>query len=557
MTSISINEQGERAWRPVPKQEQFIRLPFSVFEALYGGAVGGGKSELLYMLPLVYGWHQSPSFHGVLFRETFPQLEASLILRAVPIYKLFGATYDSSKHTATFPSGARIKFSYVSNIKEAWDHDTIEYQYMAFDELTHLARDVYIYLTSRIRSLVEGIPPVIRSASNPGNVGHLWVRQRFVEHDPVGSGKSLQYDHESETYRAFIKATLRDNKHLLLKDPGYFKRLKILNEADYRAKVLGDWWVFAGQVFTEWRDPFFGATFPDEPANACHVIDDITPPIYLPRIVACDWGFSPGQTWVGWGAVLPNKRAVLYRERVWSKTNIAVWGAEVARLCHNERESIVSFKLDPSAWGRRGEEKTIAEQIIEATGLPFDKADNDRIGGKELMHEFLRWKPRPPAFTPEGPFDEKMAFTILRNRGIQAYKDYVDLYTPEEPEEHLPRLQICKSCEEFRKVIPSCVYPEDDGKGNINKEDVAEFTGDDAYDGGRYLIKAIDDYCNMAQKSHEKFTELQSIVERLEHSGDWNTYYRQMAGYEQKHIKVNHSIARHRPRHSRYRVLSH
>jgi Terminase large subunit, T4likevirus-type, N-terminal len=553
---VQVVNRAERAWRPTPKQEQVVRLPFSVFEALYGGAVGGGKSELLYMLPIVYGFHENPNFHGVLFRETFPQLEASLILRAIPIYKLLGATYDSQKHTATFPSGARVKFSYVSNIKEAYDHDTIEYQYMGFDELTHLASQVYLYLTSRVRSLVEGIPPIIRSASNPGNVGHLWVRQRFVEHDPSGSGRSLQYDPESETYRAFIKATVKDNPHLLKKDPGYFKRLKILNEADYRAKVLGDWWTFAGQVFTEWRDHFFGIAFPDEPPNASHVIEDFNPPLYLPRIVACDWGYSPGQTWVGWAAILPNRKAVLYREKVWQKTLISIWGAEVARICQPEKEAIVSAKLDPSAWGRRGEEKTIAEQIIEATGLQFEKADNDRIGGKELMHEFLRWKARPPSFTPAGPFDEALAFRILRNNGPQAYKEYVDLYTPEEPESNLPRLQICKSCEEFRKVIPACVYPEDDGKGNIKKEDVAEFTGDDAYDGGRYLLKAIDDYCNLATKSHARVSELGQIVERLEQTKNWNGYYREMARYEAKHSSKPQSVARHRSSRSRYRSLS-
>lgn len=556
MTAQFVNAV-ERAWKPHSKQEKFVKLPFSVHEALYGGAVGGGKSELLYMLPLAYGFHLAPKFHGVLFRESFPQLEESLILRAVPIYKQFGGDYNSSSHAVTFPSGARIKFSYIETIKDAHDHDTIEYQYIGIDELTHHKEAVYRYITSRVRTLVEGIPPIVRCATNPGNVGHLWVRQRFVEHDPEGSGRNLQYDNLTETYRAFVKATLKDNPHLLLKDPGYFKRLRILTEADYRALVLGDWWVFAGQVFTEWRDPFFGVTFPDEPPNACHVVRDINPPLYLPRIVACDWGFNPGQTWVGWGAVLPNKQALLYRERVWSKVNIAIWGAEVARLSQKEREAIVSCKLDPSAWGKKGEELTIAEQIIAATGLPFEPADNDRIGGKELMHEFLRWQPKPVSFIPEGPFDEALAFKILRNNGVEAYKEYVDLFSPEEPETNLPRLQVCESCTEFRKVIPACVYPEDDGKGNIKKEDVSEFTGDDAYDGGRYFVKAINDFCEKAEKQHAKFTELGEIVERLEATNDWNTYYRQMDRYEHKHASTRKSVRRHRSTRSSYRRLTH
>src|SRR3972149_5228168 len=126
----------ERIWKPHKKQEEFIQLPFDIFEALYGGAVGGGKSELLYMLPIIYGFHESPGFHGVLFRETFPQLEASLILRAVPIYKLLGAHYNESKHYCTFPSGAIIQFSCWETDKDHSEHDTNEYQYEGFDELT-------------------------------------------------------------------------------------------------------------------------------------------------------------------------------------------------------------------------------------------------------------------------------------------------------------------------------------------------------------------------------------------------------------------------------------
>ena len=538
----------ERIWKPHDKQTEFIQIPFEVFEALYGGAVGGGKSELLYMLPIVYGFHEIPRFHGCLFRETFPQLEASLIMRAVPIYKLLGARYDETKHVATFPSGAKIRFSYLETDKDARDHDTNEYQYLGFDELTAFNEFRYVYLTSRVRSLIDGVPPIVRSATNPGNIGHLWVRQRFVEAAP--NGGELLYDEYAETYRIFVKALLTDNPFLLEKDPGYLKRLRLLPEAEYRAKVYGDWYVFAGQVFTEWRDPFYGTKFPDEPENACHVIDDVTPPSYMPRIVACDWGFNPGKTWVGWGVVLPNRRAILYRERVWSKTNISVWGADVARICQDEREAIVSCKLDPSAWGKRGEDKTIAEQIIDATGLPFERADNDRIGGKLLMHEFLRWKQKPPSFVPADGYKDDIAFSILRNFGPEKYKDYVNMFKAEEPEGNLPRLQVCKSCEEFRKVIPACVYPSDDIKSAKKKEDVAEFIGDDAYDGGRYFIKAIDDYCNLSTKLHHKHDELGKIVENLERTGDWNTYYRQMATYDKEFRRSSASVPRHRGRYS-------
>jgi hypothetical protein len=529
--AVEVIDRSERLWKPHAKQVDFIRIPFDFFEALYGGAVGGGKSELLYMLPIVYGFHQQAKFHGVLFRESFPQLEESLIMRAVPIYKMLGATYDSQKHVATFPSGAKIRFSYIENLKDAWDHDTAEYQYIGFDELTHFEWPVYQYITSRIRSLVNGIPPIIRCATNPGNIGHLWVRKRFIEPAPLG-GKQI-YDRELETSRIFVRALLTDNPELLKKDPGYIKRLRILSQADYRAKVLGDWWVFAGQVFTEWRDPFFGVRFPDEPERACHVIEDREPPIWLPRILAVDWGYFPGKTWAGWAAITPDKRAILYRERVWEKTDIAIWGADIARLTQSERQSLVSAKLDPSAWGKRGEAKTLAEQIIEATGIRFDRADNDRLGGKALVHEYLRWNERPARFVPQSGYSEDQAYSILRNYGPEKYREYCDLFETDKPEENLPKLLVCKSCEEFRKVIPACVYADKEGK---KAEDVAEFTGDDAYDGGRYLLKAINDYITgLSAKQAQKHSDLDDIVCQFESTQDWNSYYRRMALYDKQY----------------------
>jgi len=271
----------------------------------------------------------------------------------------------------------------------------------------------------------------------------------------------------------------------------------------------------------------------------------------MPRIVACDWGYHPGKTWVGWAAATPDKRALLYRERVCSKSNIAIWGAEVARISQHERESIVGFKLDPSAWGHKGEEKTLAEQIIEATGMPFEKADNDRLGGKALMHEFLRWRPKPKSFVPPEGYDEQQAFRILRNVGPKAYREYVEMFEEEPLELGLPRLQVAKSCEAFRKTIPACVYV--DAEKGKKAEDVAEFNGDDPYDGGRYLIKAIDDYFNLSSKLATKYGELGHIVQTLEKSGDWNAYYRQMAQFERKNPEGlagagDRSIPRHRGR---------
>src|SRR5512141_2808938 len=168
-------DRAFRKWEPNARQADFVKIPDSVFEAFYGGAAFGGRSELLLMLPILRRWHENPRFHGIIFRRTFPQLEESLIPRSKEYYESVGGEYNSQLHLWSFPSGATIRFSYMLRRDDARDHDTAEYNYVAFDELTHFEEFQYLYLTSRVRTSDASLPAIVRSASNPGNIGHGWV----------------------------------------------------------------------------------------------------------------------------------------------------------------------------------------------------------------------------------------------------------------------------------------------------------------------------------------------------------------------------------------------
>jgi hypothetical protein len=169
------------------------------------------------------------------------------------------------------------------------------------------------------------------------------------------------------------------------------------------------------------------------------------------------------------------------------------------------------------------------------------------------MHEMLRWKHRPPRYVPQEGFLDETAQRIFRMQGPDAYEEYLKLFQPEPPETNLPKLQVCKSCVYFRETIPTCIYEQRDGK---NTEDVAEFDGDDPYDGGRYLIKAYHRYIRESKQKHEKQVTLGTIIQKLEETGDYNTFHRQMHHFEQKFIHKSRSIhrTRSRSRAKRYRA---
>src|SRR5690349_807437 len=169
-------------WKANPgPQSTFLSLPDSIFECLYGGAAGPGKSEALIMYPVANKLIDHPTFHGLILRRTFKQLEGSLIIRSQQYYKLFGGVYNESNKRWTFPSGAIIDFGHAEHEKDITQYDTAEYQYIAFDELTHFTQYQYLYMITRCRSRKKEIPSIMRSASNPGNIGHGWVRRRFIE----------------------------------------------------------------------------------------------------------------------------------------------------------------------------------------------------------------------------------------------------------------------------------------------------------------------------------------------------------------------------------------
>jgi hypothetical protein len=294
----------------------------------------------------------------------------------------------------------------------------------------------------------------------PGDIGHTWVKKRFVDPNPEG-GKILVG--RGGNKRIYIHATLADNPHI---DQGYRQSLEGLPEAEKQAKLYGSWDAYLGQVFEEFRDK----QYPDEPPNACHVIDPFDIPEWWPKLVAIDWGFTPpAMTCVIYGAISPEKRLIIYREQAWQKTKIEDWAGYVKEYI--KREQPRSIKLCRSAGQERGQEHTIHQQISAALDYNVDLTDNSagsRVAGKQLIHEYLRWKEKYRPERPIAEYDDNHAAWLMRNRGMVEYQKYLDGFKPDERENNLPKLLIFNTCPLVSTAIKACSY-------NKNRpEDVAE-----------------------------------------------------------------------------------
>jgi hypothetical protein len=256
----SFGEPKMLSRTPHARQADFLNLTCE--EALYGGAAGGGKTDALLMW-LAEGVN-TPGYSGILFRRTFAQLEKSNdspITKSFEMYRELGGRYNKSKHKWTFPSGATIEFGHMQHETSVMDYQGAAYHRVAFDELTQFTENQYTYLFSRMRRRKEfPIRMGFRASANPGGVGHIWVKTRFVTKEAESAIRGLNPRQPSPSglvlwpteKRAFVPARLADNPSLDIED--YVERmLGNLSELHKQQLVNGDWSAVTGaQIDSAW-----------------------------------------------------------------------------------------------------------------------------------------------------------------------------------------------------------------------------------------------------------------------------------------------------------------
>lgn len=527
---IELGDPGNdfiREVKPQPRQEDFLKIPDEVFEALYGGAAYGGKSFILTLLPLIRGFYKFRGFKGIILRRKFPDLEREIIRLSKEYYPLTGAIYNEQKHVWEWREyGSYMDFGHIQHAEDVRQYDSAQYNYCAFDELTHFPEAPYLYMVgSRIRpGSSQCNIAIVRNGTNPGGVGQTFVYKRFVK--PCEEGYKLIKDKKTGLLRMFIPAFAQDNILGMKYDPNYVMKLEMLPEAEKKAKKYGDWHAFEGSVFPEFRP----IKFPNEPENAIHVIQSFDIPEWWPRILSIDWG-KRAMCHALWCAISPDNRIYIYRERGWLGKDVPYWASEVRELSH--LENIVSFILCGSAWQERGVE-TIAQQVQKYTGMVPVSSDNtpgSRVAGLQSIHDFLRWESKGHLLKSEGElYDLNKAGEIYRNFGENALIQYRKQFMDEEEEKNLPRLQIFEGCAPILiETIPACIYDE-----KAKKEDIQEFDGDDPIDNLRYLCKAVNRYCygNTAEIEYQK--KIQNVIATYQEQGDTTKFYRQMEKLEEK-----------------------
>ena len=439
----------EIVWKPQERQAVFMARP--EYEALYGGAAGGGKSDAL-VIEALRQVH-IPWYKALILRKTFPQLR-ELIDKTLNYYPRAypKARYNGSNHTWRFPSGAQIVFGSMNRPQDKIQYQGQAYDFIAFDELTHFTQEEYDYLKSRNRPNGAGTRVYMRSTANPGNIGHGWVKERFITAAPPMqpiTEEAVWYTpdgkkHTGQQQRIFVPSSVFDNKILMENDPLYVQRLASMPEAERNALLYGNWDSFEGQVFTEWRND--REHYQDR--KNTHVIE----PFRIPEdwVIWCglDWGYSRPFS-VGWYAVDRNRRMYHIREFygcngtpnrgvMWEPTKVAQEIRRIEADDPNLRGRDIHRVGDPAIWQSDGTESVGA--LMERERVYFEKGDHARINGKMQIHHRL----------------------ALDGDGV-------------------PMLYVFDTCKHFIRTVPNLVYDQTD------VEDIDTDGEDHIYDQLRYV----------------------------------------------------------------------
>ena len=418
---------------PQPKQLQFhaaCRLADSETgpdQIGFGGARGPGKSHAVFAQIALDDCQRCPGLKVLYIRkvaknarEQFEDLRR-VVLRSVP------HNYNRSTGVITFPNGSRIVIGHFKNESDVDQYLGLEYDVIAIEEATTLSLSKYKTLRDSNRTSKPNWRPRIYASTNPGNVGHVWFKERFIT--------PARKNCESET--RFVFATVDDNKFV---DSGYTKKLEDNTGWKLRAYRFGDWDIAAGQYFSTWN-------------HEATVIKPFPIPSHWPMWAALDYGFTHPTAVL----LFTENDGTIYviAEHVQAKWLPSLHAEAVhAMLGRFGRtvDSLDTFVAGADVFAQKGDAnaKTIAEQYAEH-GIELTAAAMDRVSG---WGECLRLL---------GDVERKIE----------------------------PRIQIFDTCERLIETIPALQHnpnkPEDVLKWDVDDEGSG---GDDAADCWRYGLMA-------------------------------------------------------------------
>lgn len=355
---IEASKELVERWQPTERQARALAFAVDCDEIFYGGAVGGGKTVLAlqhaYQLSLRHPGHRS-----IILRRTFPEVRKSLIPPSLRMFDQRKAKFLVGEYVWRFENGSTIEFGHMEGPYDWVRYMGSEYDLAVWDELTHFEEEMYTEVNTRVRTtkkrVKEGVRPHVLATSNPGGIGHTWVKERFIDPAPP----ETPFVHRNHRI-VYVPARLTDNPYI---DDAYSTQLDQLSPTRRRALADGDWDANELQFFTQW-DPNI------------HVIEPFDVPEWWPRERGLDYGYNDPLA-VVWGAW--NDGIVYIYKEVYERELVPSQQVEVIKAVNDDDKILLTY-ADTQIWNRTGVGEPVSTQYARL-GLVCVPAMKARVSG--------------------------------------------------------------------------------------------------------------------------------------------------------------------------------
>jgi len=467
-----LDQQGEiieqPVWMPLPgSQMLFLQCP--VFEALYHGTRGPGKSLSLIMdFASEVGKGYGSSWRGILFRRQFGDLDdiVKKIEEWFPVmFPGFRFLKSKSEYMAQWTTGEALLLRHMRGIEDYDEYHGHEYPWIGFEELTQWEDEQPLNaMMSCCRSAKPGIPNRVRATTNPYGAGHTWVRKRYRL--PDQNGKVVR--EPGQMPRVAIYGSIHENFLLLQQQPNYPTQIRqaARNPAQADAWLKGDWTVTSGGMIDDLWSPRH------------HVLPPI-PPTSIPRGWTITRAYDHGQSHpfaVGW----------------WLESNGEPIRIE-NRLIGNVRGDLILWQEWYGTTGSPNEGIRMPARKI-GQGIR-DREEDLGVWGKvqpgpadtEIFNQSSDRDGRSPADDMESAgifFERANKAPGTRKRGWEMLRTRLENAIPNlDGSREQPGLFVCSNCRHFIEIVPP--MPRDEKK---DPDDVPKSYEDHIADMVRYRL---------------------------------------------------------------------
>lgn len=469
-------------WRPYPgMQTKFLQS--TAFETLAGGARGPGKTDVGVVNGIKPKYLNEKRARGLVIRKNSDDL-ADWLDRARYYYARYGGVVTGKPGLITFPSGYKIRMGHLKDENAYTKYQGQEYHWILIEELTQIAREIdYLKLIASCRSSIPGLDPRVYATTNPGGIGHAWVKKRFI--DPAPPGQVFIGDDTKRT-RVFYPGKVDDNPALIENDPAYLNMLDGLKNTDeelWKAWRLGSWDTFAGQFFREFR-------------RDLHTCRAFNPKKDLTVVGGLDWGRTEPFCFL---AGIPV--TVKYSGRDKTNPDDTEQKDYTFTRVFVPHEVYGTDKL-PREWAEIINSKISVERIkwIECDNMIFNPQNDGSISIADQFYDANAKFRGRLSMQANTQINENKSQRVNRAENVHKWLSLAP--------DGIPYLLIGQNCVNLIRTLPELVHDE------INVEDVDPHSEDHAYDALAYMLKRIR-WIDAKLGGVQRKQVLQSSVQRV------------------------------------------